>query len=146
MSNAQFQAELKQAEKDMKKDAYDAVQHGSKTVADIYFSQGNKMVHQGRAFAKKFGLNNSKSMFQREYSTPKMTLKRGKDRYTIGSSVSAGWTKFMNQPTYRTRTNKTGVLEGTIKKGKQLSFQHMDSKNEASVMKEINSLNSKTYK
>lgn len=146
MSNAQFQAELKRAEKQMKLDAYKAVQKGSLTVSDIYFNQGNKMVDQGKGFAKKYGLNQSKSMFRNKYTTNKMTIKRGKDRYTIGASASAGWIAMMNRPTYSLKINKRGVLEGTIRKGKQLSFQHMDKKNEASVMSEINSLNSKTYK
>lgn len=146
MANAQFQAELKRAEKLMKRDVYDAVQKGSLTVADIYFAQGNKMVDQGKGFAKKYGLNQSKSMFQNKYTTNKMTIKRGKDRYTIGASASAGWISFMNKTSYHTKVNKTGVLEGTIRKGQQLSFRHMDNKNEASVMSEINSLKGKTYK
>lgn len=146
MANAQFQAELKRAEKAMKLDAYRAVQKGSVSVTDIYFMQGNKMVRQGRSFAKKFGLNNSKSMFGNYYRTGKMTLKVSKDRYRIGSSTSAGWISMMNKTSYHTKVNKTGVLEGTIRKGKQLSFQHMDNKNEASVMSEINSLKGKTYK
>ena len=143
-SNADFPNQLQRDKDKMARDVYHAVQKGTNPVANTAFQQGNTMVRQGKAFASKYNIK-GKSMFGNVISTPKRTLKRGKDSYRISVNTSAGWLAMMNRSTYQMRKANKGAINGTVRKGVQQNFNNLVQRNENNVTAAVNKLKNKRY-
>lgn len=143
-SNKDFPNQLQRDKDRMARDIYHAVQKGTKPIATLTQQQGNTMVRQGKAFASKYNIK-GKSMFGNAISTPKRTLKLGKDHYRISVNVSAGWLAMMNKSTYQMRKPHKGALNGTVKKGVQQKFNMLAQRNENNVNNAVRALDNKRY-
>ena len=143
-SNKNFPNQLQRDKDRMARDVYHAVQKGSQPVATLAQQQGNTMVRQGKAFASKYNLRN-KSMFGNTISTPKRTLKLGKDHYRISVNVSAGWLSMMNKSTYQMRKPHKGALTETVRKGTQQKFNMLVQRNDNNVNNAVRALDNKRY-
>lgn len=143
-SNKDFPNQLQRDKDRMARDVYHAVQKGTQPVAILTQQQGNTMVRQGKAFASKYNLK-GKSMFSNTITTPKRTLKLGKDHYRISVNISAGWLAMMNKSTYQMRKPHKGALAGTVKKGVQQKFNTLAQRNENNVNNAVRGLDNKRY-
>ena len=143
-SNKDFPNQLQRDKDRMARDVYHAVQKGTQPVATLTQQQGNTMVRQGKAFGSKYNLR-AKSMFGNTISTPKRTLKLGKDHYRISVNASAGWLAMMNKSTYQMRKPHKGALTGTVRKGTQQKFNMLVQRNENNVNNAVRALDNKKY-
>ncbi len=143
-SNKDFPQQLQRDKDRMARDIYHAVQKGTLPISKLTQEQGNTMVRQGKAFASKYNIR-GKSMFGNVISTPKRTLKLGKDHYRISVNTSAGWLAMMNKSRYQMRKPHKGALKGTVKKGVQQKFNMLVQRNENNVTNAVRALDNKRY-